>query len=331
MWKFLTKIWEDWIQRRPAVGVSFGLAGALLLSLEIAERLSARLAPHLIIKASKEGEGLELQAGWYVLDIVWLAIAVTIFLLAAGIISSSIIRAKRQPQKFNARESELLDAYKDVVESAKSLANSSHQNVPHETIRLNVNALDILIDVYEDLEAKVTKTYEFQCGDHPAHQFKYWFTADDGAPEFDTIHPTEFRVQVLEGSSQVLWLPVGNDPRRKEVCIFFVPPLQPGQTMQIRVSYSWPRFFSDLETKGRSEYNMSAKWSEKPGRMSCAFNFDRKIGDVGAESASNIDSQKLKFKDEKSTRTWTYADEAFRFDGTTYMLRFLLLEKKKAA
>jgi hypothetical protein len=97
--------------------------------------------------------------------------------------------------------------------------------------------------------------------------------------------PQEFlddiNFKVVDGDGNPLpYLPIENDPHRKVVAIFFLPPLEPGGERTIVISYKWPEMFKKLKVEGfeRASWNLMKASAAPIGSLSFLFYVDPAVG-----------------------------------------------------
>jgi|GEM_PF-2112503 len=343
---------KDQISVFKAAGALIGWVIATLASLfaiyQLSEQISVALVPQLVNQRPK---GHKLPADEYEINVLLLTLLIIVLIVALCIIATAlrnltigptnkdaaIVKTIEQSETFTKeirdkeKESkETIDAYNHVVARSRRIVDGLDPYQLGEKKLLDVISIDVSIDIYEEFGAKVIKRYKVRCNDQPAAFYRYWFAADNAAPELTTLHPTDFLAKFVEGGGDISAIPYINEPRNKGVALFFLPPIKPQEMVTFEVHYSWPGFFADLKTTGASIYFLQQD-SGGTARVSCVFSFEKSLGEIEADLVNLPAGAQLIKEENKNIRSWIYKNENFRCDGSEYQIKFLRTDKSKTA
>jgi hypothetical protein len=117
-----------------------------------------------------------------------------------------------------------------------------------------IKAWDSLKFVYlvnKDFSGSLKRVSVMKSIDAPVHFWESINTVEDDAQPAASLAEVNYRVQDLSGgSSNIVYLPSENAKRIKKACLFFLPPIQPGEKRMFEISFEWPGLFKRLKKSG---------------------------------------------------------------------------------
>jgi hypothetical protein len=130
--------------------------------------------------------------------------------------------------------------------------------------------------VYKDFTALVVREYGIRSNKEPVH---FWTTgnrASGHADRADYLKDIDFDI-TDENNSRLPYLPIKNDALAKDVVIYFLPRIEPGEPVRhIKISFKWPRYLRQIEKQGSEIFsftldsidpipNLEFSWYLEPG------------------------------------------------------------------
>lgn len=159
----------------------------------------------------------------------------------------------------------------------------------------------------------------------PVNYWIYRIRADEESPEVSFMKQIEFHVEDLE-DTEVAYLVSRNEGRYKEVCVFFLPQIEPGKTRKIELRYRWPGFAQRLIDKNEAQYDWGFKGvpTDELSEVTFRAHFEREIGNVKCKSVGvRVKGASLKSEPGKENGvTWVYHASAVSLRDKTVSLLF---------
>lgn len=90
------------------------------------------------------------------------------------------------------------------------------------------------------------------------HRVNWVINADE---EADSVKLDKLAITATDKNSpttDIIWLPLKEERWSKPICLFFIPPISPGEQREIELTFEWPKFFQRLVDGIRTE----CMWTE---------------------------------------------------------------------
>ncbi|MGH9962717.1 MAG: hypothetical protein ACREBC_37315, partial [Pyrinomonadaceae bacterium] len=141
----------------------------------------------------------------------------------------------------------LQNAFDNSVRSAR-IANELYWEGRTNYHFSNIHSLTS-IDAYGD--GIVKDTLSIVADEKPLHLWKSTIWVEKEAKEVPFLEQLDLEVEDITGGDlSIVFLPVQNEGRRKEFCIFFLPHIKPHEHRTIQITYQWPGYvLGFLKTK----------------------------------------------------------------------------------
>jgi hypothetical protein len=166
----------------------------------------------------------------------------------------------------------------------------------------------------------VERDYTLEAGTEPAEHWKMQIFADKSAAPVAWLREIDFTLTEnapADLDKKIVYVPIRNEDHVKEVCIFFIPPIQPGETRRFRVSYFWRGFSADLLKTGRTTFFENYKTCDEADTawVTSEIRFRKSLGDIILEPVGPLPtgSQFLPMHDENYWG-WRFANRAMPMD-----------------
>lgn len=102
--------------------------------------------------------------------------------------------------------------------------------------------------INKDFSGSLTLISVIKSVDLPVHFWESVTAAEDDADSANSLAAINYRVRDLSSTqSNIVYLPSENAKRSKSACLFFLPPIQPGESRKFEISYQWPGLFRKLK------------------------------------------------------------------------------------
>jgi hypothetical protein len=158
--------------------------------------------------------------------------------------------------------------------------------------------------INKDFSGSQTKTSVMKAIDVPVHYWETLNSVEDEADPADSLASINFQVIDISSpanSSNIVYLPTENAKRSKKACLFFLPPIQPGENRAFESSFQWKGMFKRLKTTSEDvefstdtreilpDYRFEIYLQEGSGkRLHCQITGDRYASEkLAASSYSN--------------------------------------------
>lgn len=136
-------------------------------------------------------------------------------------------------------------------------------------------------------DAEINETYViYPCSKLPIHFWKTTTWVDPESAEMPFIGDIKLAIEDLSGKTDVTYLPLLDEGRKKILCVFFLPEISPNQKRAIKVTYSWPGYVPHLVTGDRVlfEWGHNTGLPDKPLKIELILDIDEAIGPIEYES-----------------------------------------------
>jgi hypothetical protein len=209
-----------------------GLVGAVGLVgkiLDADKRIALWLSKAIALDPSTKAPVLK---AWFV-PFVFLGIAI-----ASGFLLLIIVTVQRHFAKTDDQIAleEMMGSVRQIRDQGKQTKIKAWKTI----------TLRYLID--KDLSGSLTKISEIQAVDVPVHYWESVNSVEDEADPADSLATIGYRVVDLSSpANSIVYLPSENGRRSKRACLFFLPPIQPGETRKFETFFKWKGMFLRLK------------------------------------------------------------------------------------
>jgi len=140
--------------------------------------------------------------------------------------------------------------------------------------------------------------------DH-VHQFEWVVNADE---EVALVRVEELAITATDKNSpktDILWFPLREERWSKPLCLFFIPPIRPGDRREIELAFQWPRFFQRLVDNIPTE----CEWNDPViNKLHLEHVFPANLAGITCKNVTPY-RQTMKLYDEETTdggKRWIY-------------------------
>ena len=200
--------------------------------------------------------------------------------------------------------------YDGFISSAHSISRKIF-DVEQPSCIIKSTHESIVVD--SDCTCTVNRTFELMANDCPVQVFRINLHADETAEPIRYIGDIDFKA-VCSGESgdQVKYLITKNNLYNKEICIFFLPEIQPETVRVLEISYKWPLFANDLLEKGQTHFKLDYRTQDSQEGIDITLEiaFDKELGMINFHTDAKEDAGELETAHHpENTEThwkWTY-------------------------
>ena len=134
---------------------------------------------------------------------------------------------------------------------------------------------------------EVKNRYILKAHAKPVLVWRTIINADASAEPMNSLDEINFKITVCcpENRNEVRYLLFNNQDRKKEIAVFFLPEISPGDTREVEISYSWPGGANDLLKNGSTTFDHAFKSVEKGdlAELKYEFQFAESLGPLTFE------------------------------------------------
>ncbi len=248
----------EWIKKsRPklALGVFLGLVGlaALVRNLD-----SWRGFAEKLIQAGTALQGtpsrIELKS--------WLAVILFSLPAVTAVTGPLWIQSEyRRRDAERSRDERKTRAFKTLQGMMRAASRIREQLTPPALAPIkSIDRVRITYLIEKDFSATLYREFDIRSREQPLH---FWSTASRAsayAQPVDYLDDIQFKVTDRSGR-QLAYLPTENSPLFKEVVIYFLPRIEPGEehARQVVISYRWPQMLRQMEQVGEEDFNYTVE------------------------------------------------------------------------
>lgn len=315
--------------RSIAVTTLISVVGGVATFVWMVDQVQVSIAARFVEVSASGSASRALSAGIYELSrpASWL-IAGAIWLLGSGTLFAFVLAARQVRAGDKGGEQR---AYKDAYYNCCAATNRIFNQLYRETIPPKHHLKTIVTTLTIDGHG-TTAVLEEVCitpaFDDPVHFWKRGIKADPDSTEVNILDDIKYSVRDVDQDTEntrVTFLPSKEDPRDKELCLFFLPQIDSGQERNLEIHFKWPRFFCDLVDKDAATYSFDYKGV--PGKSTMlkgVFKFDVELGPIDCEDQSPIGlgSTIVQETSTEGHTVWTFTVPDAPLAGETYQLRF---------
>lgn len=123
------------------------------------------------------------------------------------------------------------------------------------------HSIKIVYKIHKDFTAELHREYDISASDQPVH---FWTTGNRAtayATPVEYLDDINFNVHG-NNEGEIVYLPVENDPLSKQIVIYFLPRIEPGQTRKVVITYTWPGLLRQLDQLGEERFNFTYESKE---------------------------------------------------------------------
>jgi len=232
---------------------------------------------------------------------------------------------------------EVTDHEKEVAELRQRLqTNMTYLRIIHnqmyrdETPRLAYVCEDNRYYVDEGGDLIVDKHLVVRADDRDVQFWKFHADADEGSLPANNIDDIELSVIAQDEKTNVLPLTIVDKEKYKEVAVYFLPLLEPGESRSFKIHYRWNGSLLELIKSGQAAFVWSNRSSvpNNRGKLSCQWIFHEAYGDVTCEiTGKNPPGIELVKAEDRMRTIWLFGGEDVPTSDLIYELTFRITEE----
>lgn len=244
----------DWVKKSPlklGLGVFVGFIGlaAVVRNVDSWRGYVERL---ILAGALLQGSPPHIEVRLWLVTIS-LLLPASVAVLVVLLMQSEYRRREAE----RSRDERKTKAYKTLQGMMRAASRIREQLTPPVLTPLkSVDRVRITYLIEKDFTATLCREFDIRTTEQPLH---FWSTANRAstyAQPVDFLDDIDFKVTDRSGH-QLVYLPTENGPLFKEVVIYFLPRIEPGEAKarQVVISYRWPGMLRQLEELGEEDFN----------------------------------------------------------------------------
>ena len=138
---------------------------------------------------------------------------------------------------------------KSLDEMMGSVRQIIAQGKQDDPIKTWISVHDVYL-IGKDFSGTFTRTAIVKTVGQRLHFFEHRIETAVNADAAESLAAIRYKVRDLGNQkNNIVYLPSENEPFRKKACLFFLPPVEQGETRKFEISYEWPGMFNRLKTK----------------------------------------------------------------------------------
>jgi uncharacterized membrane protein (DUF485 family) len=227
---------------------------------------------------------------------------------------------------------ETADHEKEVAELRQRLqTNMTYLRIIHnqmyrdETPRLAYAYEDNRYYVDEGGDLIVDKHVTVRADDRDVQFWKLVADGDEHSAPAPTVDDINLSVVALDEKTNLLPLTIVDKDKHKEIAVYFLPLLEPGESRSFRVHYRWNGSFLGLVKLGEIPFTWTNRSSVSDGRgkFHCQWIFHEAYGDVDCEvTGKRPPGLDLDRADDRFRTIWHYGGDDVPTSNILYELTF---------
>jgi len=227
---------------------------------------------------------------------------------------------------------EVTDHEKEVAELRQRLqTNMTYLRIIHnqmyrdESPRLAYVYEDNRYYVDEGGDLIVDKHVTVQADDRDVQFWKFVADGDEHSAPAPTVDDINLSVVALDEKTNLLPLTVADKDKHKEIAVYFLPLLEPGESRSFKVHYRWTGSFLGLVKLGEIPFTWTNRSSvpEGRGKFHCQWIFHESYGDVGCEvTGKRPPGLDLDRADDRFRTIWHFGGDDVPTSNILYELTF---------
>lgn len=197
--------------------------------------------------------------------------------------------------------------------------------------RLNYESIKGIYYVNANGDLKVHKSIVLKADEKEGPFWTYFASGDEYSTPIENLEELGLSIIADAHKTDLLYLPLEDEPLKKKVAVYFLPLLKPAETRAFKLYYEWPGNFLKLIKTGSVSYD----WQSRPhspeaaGDFYAEWIFDEALGEVACQNTgSKPAGLELIRTDEKSPCRWIFHGQQIPFGGTPLELTFWISEPK---
>lgn len=211
-------------------------------------------------------------------------------------------------------------AYDDVVRATGDVFENWKSNAG---VMWRYTKVDERYEIHADGTTLATWTYTIEAVKQTS-VFRVKVFSDDSATPCPMPKDIKFHAFALDADGEeIRYIPILNTPRHKEFALFFMPPIEPGQTRRFRVTHNWPLYAADLLTKDHTVFAIDYSTCETTDRadVEMEFAFAKTLGEIEFKKMDGFDDdggsldRRDHMRDEWRHAIWTYKNADLLMHG----------------
>lgn len=136
-------------------------------------------------------------------------------------------------------------AFRSTIETAHLIESQSSHSSPAP--KKNILRVTSTYLIHADYSGEIVREYQVKAL-ADLRFYRITIGAEDTSPPLDYVEDADFRATQRKGprGGKVAHLVSRNEPRRKEILLFFLPSMKKGEERTVRVFYKWEGLFAGL-------------------------------------------------------------------------------------
>lgn len=315
------KAWSD-----IAITSLIAVMGGVATFVWAVDLVQNTITENFVVAQSTDAGRRTLGAGDYKFSRNWsFALAGTAWLLGSGTIFAVVLGSRRG---VTYRERGQLIPYRDAYQACSTATFRIFNQLYLEAVPPKHHISEVAATITVESDGTTTTVEQASvriAADEPLHFWKRTIESDPESDPVSLLSGLNFKVRDLDQSKGVTFLPVRDEEKVKEVCLFFLPEIKKGETRKLEIYWKWPKYLKRLIDRNEAIYAFG--FSGRPGMTSkfhIDFIFSAKLGPVDCENQSppGIPSGLTSGKNAAGDTTWTLSVPNAPFTGEGYQLRF---------
>ena len=224
-----------------------------------------RRPPHAIISARLHGWAGFLTVCLFYVSVSLVLLWVWKFLFPDQSVESEVKRGVR----------DLAKARREKHGTSMAMSKIVHQLYDIDRPRWRFTSVDGKYNTAKDWNSEVELDYVIEAGSQITQVWRYTITADNSADPIEGLEDIDFRIEQVNSKpgNEIAYLLYRDEPRRKEIAVFFLPGLNPGESRHLRLRYQWPGMAKDLDTVGHTEFGHQFKTCDPLDRANLCYEY----------------------------------------------------------
>lgn len=256
------------------------------------------------LNSVSSSSGVNLSAGYYALAPLWswILTAGAVLLIAIASLSIQLYRERNQKSSSVAQLNQLNDRIRALSEEREKLVdtygglerayNESCRSISRVLdqlgLRHHVSKIDYECFIFPDGDAEITERHTIFAVESAVHFWKSAIVADAEASGVSFLWQLDLDIKDITttGQYETIYVAAADQPLRKELCVFFLPEIEPGESRTIERTYYWPGFLTHFIDGKEVEFWGNYKTAQTDGKcnLNIKADFHRDIGEVKCEN-----------------------------------------------
>jgi len=232
--------------------------------------------------------------GWF----VWLFFSLLLVtVLTATLLIYTEVRRREAENEKNERRTKAFKTLQGMMRAASRIRDQL--TPPAAKIVKSLDKVEVIYLVHKDFTTEVHREYHVRAMDQPLHFWTVGNRATGHATPVDYWDDIDFKVSGGDGR-ELVYLPTENDPLAKQVIIYFLPRIEPGEEhpRKVIVTYKWPRLLAQLKELQEEDFSLTFDSKEPIKAVELAIYLEPGAGRnlVCEVSGPNYEGAKLEAK-----------------------------------